>query len=369
MSAPILPPSTIGIVGGGQLGRMMTLTAKAMGYRVIILDPSVDSPAAQVADDQIVANYDDNSAWEQLSAKSDVITYEFENVDSTLAEKYMSAIPQGYRALQVAQHRLQEKNFAEESGVFCHPYKAINSYENLIVAINILGYPCVLKTCRFGYDGKGQIVLRSEADLDKCKPLLKQECILESYVSFDKEISVIVTRNKSGSVYFPINENIHVNGILKYSIVPARITWDLVSEAQKIATTLVNGLDYTGTLAVELFLKDGKLYFNEMAPRPHNSGHYSIEGCNYSQFTTHIRAICGLPLNPITLSQPTVMVNILGQDLPKVLEYIQLNNAQIDSYLHLYGKDEAVVNRKMGHLTLWGIEIDQLYEISKAIIE
>lgn len=368
MSTSILAPSTIGIVGGGQLGRMMALTAKAMGYRVIILDPAVDCPAGQVSDEQIIAKYDDDSAWEQLSAKASVITYEFENVDSDLAKKYVSSIPQGYRALQVAQHRLQEKSFAEKSGILCHPYRSVNGYDELIQAIDILGYPCVLKTCRFGYDGKGQMVLRSETDLDKCKPLLNQECILEAYVEFEKEISVIVTRNKAEIAYFPISENIHVNGILKYSIVPARITWDLVSQAHKIAAKIVEGLDYNGTLAIELFVKDKELYFNEMAPRPHNSGHYSIEGCNYSQFTTHIRAICGLPLKPIVLNQPTVMVNILGQDLPKVLEYIK-GDTEIDSYLHLYGKEEAVVNRKMGHLTLWGTELDRLYETSKMIIE
>lgn len=368
MSVPILASSTIGIVGGGQLGRMMALSAKTMGYKVIILDPALNSPAAQVADEQIVASYDDDSAWEQLVSRSSVITYEFENVDCDLAKKYASAIPQGYKALQVAQHRLKEKNFAKEAGIVCSAYKVVNNYEDLKEATVALGYPCVLKTCRYGYDGKGQMLLHSDADLTKCKEILHQECILESFVSFEKEISVIVTRNKDEIVYFPVSENEHVNGILKYSLVPARIDCDLTTQAQEIAATLIEKLDYNGTLAVELFVSNGQLYFNEMAPRPHNSGHYSIEGCNYSQFTTHIRAICGLPLKQVVLREPTVMVNVLGQDLPKALSYIQ-KDTKIDSYLHLYGKDEAVVNRKMGHLTLWGTELEQLYKISKTITE
>ena len=368
MRARVLPSSAIGIVGGGQLGRMICLTAKAMGYRVIVLDPAVDAPGAQVADEQIVASYDDELAWEELQAKSSVITYEFENVSCELAEKYEDVIPQGYRALQVAQHRLKEKSFAEEVGVFCHPYRSVNSYEDLKEATDVLGFPCVLKTCRYGYDGKGQMVLRNATDLEKCEGLLGQECILESFVSFEKEISVIVTRSNEELVYFPVSENEHVNGILKYSLVPARVDCELEARAQEIAAKLVRGLDYNGTLAVELFVSDGQLYFNEMAPRPHNSGHYSIEGCNYSQFTTHVRAICGLPLKQVVLREPTVMVNVLGQDLPKVLSYVQ-EDTEIDSYLHLYGKEEAFLNRKMGHLTLWGAELERLYEISKMIME
>lgn len=365
-----LPDKTIGIIGGGQLGKMMALEAKAMGYKVIILDPANNSPASQVSDRQVVATYDDVSALEELCRSSDVITYEFENVNSEVIESLekIHNIPQKSNCLKVSQHRFLEKNHAKQCGVPCIEYRLINCEEDLQQAIKELGFPTVLKTARNGYDGKGQFVLKGNDDIKHCKKLLEEECVLEKFITFDKEISVVVTRSEKDITYFPIGENIHHNGILRYSLVPANISLDVKNKAQEIACKLVESLDYIGTFAVELFFKDNDLYFNEMAPRPHNSAHYTIEGCNQSQFHTHIKAICGLPLFPAYLKQPTVMLNIFGQDMSDILNYIQ-HPHKVESYLHLYGKEEAVQNRKMGHLTFCGEDIETLFKEAHSVIK
>ena len=365
-----LPNKTIGIIGGGQLGKMMALEAKAMGYKVIILDPASNSPAGQVSDKQIVATYSDPKALEELCAASDVITYEFENVNSEVIESLekIHNIPQKSNCLKVSQHRFLEKNYAKECGIPCIEYRLINCEQDLQQAISELGFPAVLKTARNGYDGKGQFVLKNHEDIKHCEKLLKEVCVLEQFITFDKEISVVVTRSEKEITYFPIGENIHDNGILRYSIVPANISLDIKNKAQEIACKLVESLDYIGTFAVELFFKDNDLYFNEMAPRPHNSAHYSIEGCNQSQFHAHVKAVCGLSLFPAYLKQPTVMLNILGQDMPQILQYIQQPHA-IESYVHLYGKEEAVQNRKMGHLTFCGQDVEMLFKEAQSVIK
>ncbi|MEH6907039.1 5-(carboxyamino)imidazole ribonucleotide synthase [Neobacillus drentensis] len=350
----IIPGATIGIIGGGQLGRMMALAAKAQGFRIAVLEPTEDSPCGQVADIEVIGAYDDREAISKLAKVSDVITYEFENIDAdTLMWLCNQAyVPQGPRLLTITQDRIKEKAAIQQSGVEVAPYEVINSLEDLFLKINTIGYPAVLKTARGGYDGKGQLVIREPQDLSKGEPLLKHgACVLEKWIPFEKELSVIVTRKLDGETSFlPVAENRHVENILDTTIVPARISEVLQSEAVLLAKKLADSLQLVGTLAVEMFLtSDGAIYINELAPRPHNSGHFSIEACETSQFEQHIRAICNWPLGNTGLLKPAVMVNLLGEHLENLYKEIPTMN---DWKIHLYGKKEAKTKRKMGHVTI-----------------
>ncbi|MBJ8026774.1 5-(carboxyamino)imidazole ribonucleotide synthase [Bacillus cereus group sp. N21] len=354
MTRIILPGKTIGIIGGGQLGRMMALAAKEMGYKIAVLDPAKHSPCAQVADIEIVASYDDLKAIQHLAEISDVVTYEFENIDYRCLqwlEKH-AYLPQGSQLLNKTQNRFTEKNAIVKAGLPVAPYRLVKKQDELLEAITELSFPCVLKTTTGGYDGKGQVVLRSETDVVRARELASQaECILEKWVPFEKEISVIVTRSVSGETkVFPVAENIHVNNILHESIVPARITEELSQKGIEYAQVLADELQLVGTLAVEMFATaDGEIYINELAPRPHNSGHYTLDACETSQFGQHIRAICNLPLGETILLKPVVMVNILGEHIEGVLKQV---NRLTGCYLHLYGKEEAKLQRKMGHVNI-----------------
>ncbi|MEG1556642.1 MAG: 5-(carboxyamino)imidazole ribonucleotide synthase, partial [Bacteroidales bacterium] len=315
---------TIGIIGGGQLGMMMTEAAHQLGYKVIVLDPTPHCPCGQIAEEQIVAAYDDDEKVCELCQKSDVITYEFENVPYTsvkeLKEQYN--IPQGEIPLYISQHRLREKSAASKAGAHCGDYYAVSSTRKLMKAISILGYPSVLKTCSGGYDGKGQIVLYDPTQLPAASDMAERaECILEKFIPFDCEISVIVTRSITGEMtVLPITQNIHKENILYMSIAPAPINKIVLEKAETMAREIMLNLDFVGTLAVEMFVVGEEVYFNEMAPRPHNSGHYSIEGSTTSQFEQHIRAITGMPLGKTDLLQPTIMVNYLGQHVNGIAE-------------------------------------------------
>jgi len=354
MTRIILPGKTIGIIGGGQLVIMIALTAKEMGYKIAVLDPAKHSPCAQVADIEIVASYDDLKAIQHLAEISDVITYEFENIDYRCLqwlEKH-AYLPQGSQLLNKTQNRFTEKNAIVKAGLPVAPYRLVKKQDELLEAITELSFPCVLKTTTGGYDGKGQVVLRSETDVVRARELASQaECILEKWVPFEKEISVIVTRSVSGETkVFPVAENIHVNNILHESIVPARITEELSQKGIEYAQVLADELQLVGTLAVEMFATaDGEIYINELAPRPHNSGHYTLDACEISQFGQHIRAICNLPLGETILLKPVVMVNILGEHIEGVLKQV---NRLTGCYLHLYGKEEAKLQRKMGHVNI-----------------
>ncbi|KMP28772.1 phosphoribosylaminoimidazole carboxylase [Bacillus cereus] len=369
MTRIILPGKTIGIIGGGQLGRMMALAAKEMGYKIAVLDPTKHSPCAQVADIEIVASYDDLKAIQHLAEISDVVTYEFENIDYRCLqwlEKH-AYLPQGSQLLSKTQNRFTEKNAIEKVGLPVATYRLVQNEEQLTEAITELSYPSVLKTTTGGYDGKGQVVLRSEADVDKARELAKAaECILEKWVPFEKEVSVIVTRSVSGETkVFPVAENIHVNNILHESIVPARITEELSQKAIAYAKVLADELELVGTLAVEMFATaDGEIYINELAPRPHNSGHYTQDACEASQFGQHIRAICNLPLGETNLLKPVVMVNILGEHIEGVLRQV---NRLTGCYLHLYGKEEAKAQRKMGHVNILNDNIEVALEKAKGL--
>lgn len=346
--------STIGIIGGGQLGQMMALDAKQTGMKVIILDPTPHCPAGQVADEQIVAPYADTKAIEKLADKADVLTYEFENVDLNALEDVQDRVylPQGTNLLYTTKNRLREKNFLRQAGVKTAPFMAVHTSAELKDAVKKIGYPAVLKTSEGGYDGHGQEVLRNKDDLDKCAPILATgDCILEGWVPFNRECSVMVGRNEDGEITaFPVSENIHHDEILHLSIVPARISSELQQKAQKIAVQIAQAINLRGILGVEMFVTDnGEIYINELAPRPHNSGHYSIEACNFSQFAIHNRAICNWPLPQVELLKPVVMVNVLGQHVNGVRQQIQ---KKANWHFHDYGKAEVRHNRKMGHVTI-----------------
>lgn len=362
-SRPILPGATIGVLGGGQLGRMLVHAGSRMGYRFVTLDPAPDSPCGQIAP-QITAGYADREAARELARRSDVITYEFENVDAEVAAmlEKESYVPQGSRLLYTTQHRLREKRAVEAAGARVAPYEEITGWNSLLEAAGRLGLPAVLKTAVGGYDGKGQWVLRREADLPQAWEEASQagtELVLEAFIPFVKEISVIAARRPSGEIRtFPPAENVHVNNILHMSIVPARISDSVRAEAENLALRIAESMNVVGLVAVEMFVTaDGTLYVNELAPRPHNSGHYTLEACRTSQFEQHIRAICDLPLGDTALLTPVVMVNVLGEHLPDLMQWLPGHDEEAEKLglevkVHLYGKTEARPGRKMGHLNV-----------------
>ncbi|WP_249705245.1 5-(carboxyamino)imidazole ribonucleotide synthase [Bacillus zhangzhouensis] len=349
----IFPNATIGIIGGGQLGRYMAVSAKQMGYRAAALDPVTQSPCGQVADTEITAAYSDLEAIRQLAEISDVVTYEFENIDYDALNqlKEEAYLPQGSELLLLTQNRETEKKGIVDAGCEVAPYRIVHDEKELENAADVLGLPAVLKTCRGGYDGKGQYVIKEKGQLHEAAALLTHgTCILESWVPFQMELSVIVARSVHGEIaVFPVAENIHKHNILFQSIVPARVDDRIEEKAKELATTLAEKLGLVGTLAVELFLtNEGKLLVNELAPRPHNSGHYTLDLCETSQFEQHVRAICGLPLGGTALLSEGMMVNLLGDEVDIPKEHPELLK---ESKLYLYGKHEVKAGRKMGHMT------------------
>jgi len=369
----ILPGSTIGVLGGGQLGRMLAHAGNRLGYKFVTLDPTPDSPCGQTAA-QIVAKYDDREAAKELAARADVITYEFENVDADVAAmlEAESYVPQGSKLLYTTQHRLREKRAIEAAGATVAPFAEIDSLEALRDAAARLGLPAVLKTATGGYDGKGQWVLRSEDQLAPAWEEAKNagtELVLEQFIRFDKEISVIAARSPSGEVRtFPPAENVHVRNILHLSIVPARESDEVLAEAERLAVSIAETLGVVGLIAVEMFVtEDGKLFVNELAPRPHNSGHYTMEACRTSQFEQHVRAICNLPLGDTSLMTPVVMANILGEHMEPLTAWMQKRDEVADKLgvepkVHLYGKAEAKHMRKMGHLNVLAPNVEAALE-------
>ncbi|AWM15993.1 5-(carboxyamino)imidazole ribonucleotide synthase [Bacillus inaquosorum] len=349
----IYPGAVIGIIGGGQLGKMMAVSAKQMGYKVAVVDPVKDSPCGQVADVEITAHYNDREAIRKLAEISDIITYEFENIDYDALYwlKDHAYLPQGSELLLITQNRETEKKAIQAAGCEVAPYSIVKTKDELEQAVQELGLPAVLKTCRGGYDGKGQFVIKEEAQIEQAAALLEHgTCILESWVSFEMELSVIVVRSVNGEIStFPAAENIHHNNILFQCIVPARVEEGIQKKAAELAVKLAEELNLVGPLAVEMFLtEDGELLVNELAPRPHNSGHYTLDLCETSQFEQHIRAICGLPLGKTDLLKPGMMVNLLGDEVKLVEEEPELLK---EAKLYIYGKHEIKKGRKMGHIT------------------
>lgn len=359
-----LPGSTIGLLGGGQLGRMIALSGRHMGYRFVVLDPTEDSPCGQCADRQIIAPYDDRSAAEELARQCDVITYEFENVDADVAQMLAahSVVPQGSRLLYTTQHRIREKQAIEAAGVPVAPYRPIDSLDGLRDALQSFGTPAVLKTATGGYDGKGQWVLKSPDEAAEAYETLSAhgtDLVLEQFIRFDKEISVIAARSPRGEIKtFPPAENIHVDNILHLSIAPARISDSLKQKAEQLAHKIAESLDVVGLVAVEMFVAAGDtIYVNELAPRPHNSGHYTIEACRTSQFEQHVRAVCNLPLGSTELLTPAVMVNVLGEHVQPLLDEMAASADRpepegVSPKVHLYGKKDVKPKRKMGHVNV-----------------
>lgn len=362
MKQRIYPRQTIGILGGGQLGRMMAISAREMGYRIAVLEPKQDSPCGQISDEEVMTAYDDMQGVKKLANMSDVLTYEFENVDLQAAKwlEENAYMPSGSRLLQYTQDREFEKKLIEDSGAHVAPYRIIHHETDLRDALQDIGFPSVIKTCQGGYDGKGQIVLQNDEDVQEALHTFvgEQKAILEQWVPFTKEISVIVARSSNGETStFPVAENIHRDNILFQTIAPARISREIEEKARRMALSLADEFSLIGTLAVEMFLtNDGDIYINEMAPRPHNSGHFTIDACETSQFQQHVRAICGWPLADTELHHSAVMVNILGENM-------QISFDLIDQYdnvkYHLYGKDEPKAKRKMGHVTILADSVEQ----------
>ena len=376
--APILPGSTIGIVGGGQLGRMLALEARRMAYRVAVLDPSEDSPAAQVADRHIRAPLDDLDGLRRLADWSDVVTLEWENADADGLRSLADAAPirPGPHVLEVAQHRVREKARARELGLPTADYRPVSTLAELESAVAELGTPSVLKTCRGGYDSKGQRVLRTAADAAGAFAELgggERELVLEGWVAFRLEASVLCARSPSGEICsYPVAENVHRNGILDFTLAPARISPQLAGEARAIGEALVEGLDVVGLLAVELFIDgDDRLYVNEIAPRPHNSGHYTWEACAPSQFETQLRAVCDLPMPEPMLLSPACMANLLGSHVGTGtrLPGSEAVFSKRGFGLHLYGKHSARPGRKMGHLTVLAPTVEQAFTEASAARE
>ncbi len=343
--------ATIGMLGGGQLGRMMASAAAQLGFDVSIYCPEEDCPAARVAIDQVIGAYTDVAALLAWAKTCDVVTYEFENVPVEAAQALIDAgvpVRPGAKPLEVSQDRLIEKSFLRECGIKTAAFAEVNAANDIAAPLDQYGGLGILKTRRDGYDGKGQVRLAHGDDFEAAhKALANAPCILEAMVPFEREVSVIVARDAVGdTLYYDLPRNEHVNGILKRSIVPSGLAEDVAQRAAKAAETLAHAMDYIGVLALEFFvLEDGSLLANEFAPRVHNSGHWTPEACATGQFEQHIRAVAGWPLGPVTRYHDVEMLNLLGEEAlvpPEVLS--------ADGVLTLYGKRDAKPGRKMGHL-------------------
>ena len=364
---PILPGSAIGILGSGQLGRMFAIAARRMGYRVHTLSPDEDTPTGQVADLEINAAYEDLEAVAKFAAGVSVVTFEFENVPATTAEaaeRCAPVRPAGH-ILHTTQHRLREKTFLAGAGLPHTPFRRVTSLAELTQAAREIGLPAILKTADFGYDGKGQHRIASPADFSAAWTTVgERESVLEACVDFEREISVVAARGENGEfVHYGAIENEHRNGILNVSLAPARVADSVVKEAVDIARTVLETLDFVGVLCVEFFVaKDGRLLINELAPRPHNSGHFTFDANVTSQFEQQLRAVCGLPLGSPAQLCPAAMINLLGdiwsEGEPDWAAAAAVRNVK----LHLYGKLAPRQGRKMGHLTALAETVDQAHQ-------
>jgi 5-(carboxyamino)imidazole ribonucleotide synthase len=375
---PIAPPATIGILGGGQLGRMLALAARAMGYRIAVLDPDPDCPTASVADRQVVSGYDDVGGALRLAALSDVVTYELEHVGADVVDAIDAIVPvrPGRVPLRVTQDRIVERRFAEEAGAEVARWREVHTLDELRTAAAALGLPMRIKVATGGYDGRGQVRLDAVGDLDGALERLGRpagEALLaEAEMPFDMEVSIIVARGlDGGSSAFPVARNTHDDGILAESVAPAAIPTDVAMRAADLGERLAVAMGMVGTLTAELFLmRDGRLVVNELAPRVHNSGHWTIEGAATSQFEQHIRAICGLELGSTAALAPTAMVNLLGAggSRPARLDPDGLGQVMADPavHLHLYDKRRVFERRKMGHVTALGSSVDEALDRARS---
>jgi 5-(carboxyamino)imidazole ribonucleotide synthase len=352
----VLPGATLGVLGGGQLGRMFAIAARRMGYRVHTLSPGFDTPTGQVADVEIDADYDDLDAIRAFARGVDAITFEFENVTTAAADAAAEIVPvrPSGHALHVTQQRAREKAFLRLKGFPAAPFESVESLEELAIAVERVGLPAILKTAAFGYDGKGQHRITSTLDLEPVWGLVgHQTAVLERVVDFVLEFSVVAARGLDGGfVHYGAIENTHHEHILDLSVAPARMPPDAVAEAVAVTQAIMEELAYVGVLCVEFFLTtDGKVLVNEVAPRPHNSGHLTIDACVTSQFEQQVRAMCGLPLGSPALVRAAAMSNLLGDVWQQGEPRWEAALAVPGVKLHLYGKREPLPGRKMGHLT------------------
>ena len=353
---PILPGATLGILGGGQLGRMFTIAARTMGYKVMVLDPDFASPAGQMADVHLQADYTDHGALKQLGAICAAVTTEFENVPAASLIELANhcRVSPSADAVAIAQDRSHEKSWLAANGFPTAPFALVNSEADLDAAMAAIGTPALLKVSRFGYDGKGQtrVSTRDEAHA-ALREFGGQPCVLEGFVTLDLEISVVLARSDAGEcALFPVAENRHENGILDVSIVPAHVPDSIGQQARDMARAIADRLGYVGVMAVEFFVVAGQLLVNEIAPRPHNSGHYTLDACVTDQFEQQVRALAGLPLGDTRLLSPVAMVNILGDRWHDGGPHWDTLLAHPAIKLHLYGKEAARPGRKMGHFNV-----------------
>lgn len=356
LTRPVLPGAVIGVLGSGQLGRMFAIAARRMGYRVHTFSPAEDTPTGQVADVEVRRPYEDLDAVAAFAAAVEVVTFEFENVPAATAEAAARAAPvrPSGEVLHVTQHRLREKTYLAKHGFPITPFRTVRSLADLEAGLQALGCPALLKTAGWGYDGKGQVRIAAAHEAAAAWARLGgEEAVLEAFVAFEREVSVVAARGHDGQVVdFGVIENHHVAGILDVSRAPARVSATTDRRAREIARAVLESLDVVGVLCVEFFaLPGGELLINELAPRPHNSGHLTFDACLTSQFEQQLRAVCGLPLGATDLLRPAAMANLLGDlwsaGTPRWAEALALPDVK----LHLYGKDEARPGRKMGHLT------------------
>lgn len=365
----LLPGATIGVFGSGQLGRMLALVARRMGYRIHTFSPEAHSPTGQVADRELCAPYADLDAVRRFVQGVDVVTFEFENVAADVAqiaeEEGVPVRPGGW-VLHTTQNRLREKRFLAEAGLPVAGFVAVHSPADLAAGLARLGCPAVLKTAAFGYDGKGQAkITHPDEAASAWRAIGEQPAVLEAFVTFAREVSVVAARGVDGSfAHYGVIENLHHNHILDLSLAPARVAPQVVDAAVEIARTILTKLDVVGVLCVELFLThDDHLLVNELAPRPHNSGHLTIEAAVTSQFEQQLRAVCGLPLGATTLVRPAAMVNLLGDLWEQGEPNWAAACALPDVKLHLYGKETARPGRKMGHITALAESLDRAQEL------
>jgi 5-(carboxyamino)imidazole ribonucleotide synthase len=368
----ILPDATLGILGGGQLGRMFTLAAYSMGYRVVVLDPDPHSPAGLIADQHIKADYRDHAALQLLGDECAAVTTEFENVPADSLEylQRFCIVRPGPDAVRIAQDRIREKTFIRDHGLSTAPFFPIYEAVDLDEAVAELQPPLLLKTATMGYDGKGQIRVDTPDEARFAfEQLGNRPCVLEEMVDLVREISVVLARCSDGrSAVYPVGENRHVNGILDTTLVPAGIDADSTGTAIHMTGQLADAMDYCGVLAVEFFItRKGELLINELATRPHNSGHYTVDACATSQFEQQLRTLCGLPPGDTTLLSAVVMLNLLGDLWQGGDPDWQAVFSEPGAHLHLYGKREPRPGRKMGHINTLAASVDEAHAISERL--
>jgi 5-(carboxyamino)imidazole ribonucleotide synthase len=364
----LLPGATVGILGGGQLARMMALEARRMGYRIAVLDPDPEGPAAQVADHCEAGAFDDVEAALRLAERSDVLTLDTEHIPSELLEKLEPKAPVRPDAsiLGIVQDRFEQRRFLDAHDLPQAAHQPVDGEESLRAATRIVGFPCILKTRRSGYDGKGQARLESEPEVESAWRSVDAPSMLEAFVDFEKEISVLLARDLEGNVrFYEIPENTHERHILHTCRVPARIPKELAGQARRLGRRIADALGHVGVMAVEMFVtREGGLLVNEIAPRTHNSGHYTFGACVTSQFEQHVRAVCGLPLGDTTLLSPAVMVNLLGDLWLEGTPTFENVLSNPKARLHLYGKARPFSGRKMGHVLVLDEDLDRAMELA-----